>query len=317
MPSTERLGKTLIWLKPQYLGDAVMALPLIDNAAELSNGIAIRSGPQVAEMLADRAELVDLLVVPKFKGFFELLKTVRALRKRRFQAALIVDRSFRSAIAVRLSGIAVRCGHATEGRVALLTHEVAYDPLRSEAESGLDLLRALGHNPVSHHPKLNLVQGELESASNVPASRFVAFQPGARYAEKQFPISSLAETAAWSTDNGYGIVALGGPDEVEASLEFKKQLGERNFIDLVGKTRLRETMAAMARASAMVGSDTGLLHIAAALGTPTVTVFGPNPASKWGHNYAPHEVLESPDGDPRRLESQKVIEALQRSLSHH
>jgi ADP-heptose:LPS heptosyltransferase len=65
----------------------------------------------------------------------------------------------------------------------------------------------------------------------------------------------------------------------------------------------------------MVGSDTGLMHIAAAVGCPTVTVFGKLNASKWGHAYPPHHVISSPGDDPRNLDPQVVVNACRQALS--
>ncbi|MGL1297071.1 glycosyltransferase family 9 protein, partial [Vibrio parahaemolyticus] len=77
----------------------------------------------------------------------------RRLRAGRFDVALVVNRSFRSALTARLADIRVRCGHSVERRGMLLTHPVRYDWKKNEAECYLDLGRALGLDMPSIEPK--------------------------------------------------------------------------------------------------------------------------------------------------------------------
>ena len=86
-------------------------------------------------------------------------------------------------------------------------------------------------------------------------------------------------------------------------------LGERPYIDLTGKTRLRETMGVLTHLSLFVGNDTGVNHIAAALGVPTIALFGPTPAHKWGNIGPRSRVIIAPDDDMTRITTPSVVDA--------
>ena len=69
-------------------------------------------------------------------------------------------------------------------------------------------------------------------------------------------------------------------------------------------------MAVLAGASVAVGADTGVMHLAVAVGCPTVQAFGPTPVAKWGHAYAPHRILTAPDGCMASLTAGELLSAV-------
>ena len=85
-------------------------------------------------------------------------------------------------------------------------------------------------------------------------------------------------------------------------------------VDLIGACTIRQTMSALASVRLAIGGDTGVMHLAAGLGVPTVTAFGPTPAVKWGHHYAPHQVLQAPAQDLAQLDSRTLIQAALQAL---
>jgi ADP-heptose:LPS heptosyltransferase len=84
-------------------------------------------------------------------------------------------------------------------------------------------------------------------------------------------------------------------------------------VDLIGRSSIRQTLAVLSTMNAAVGSDTGVMHLAAALGVPTVTAFGPTPAIKWGHHYAPHQVIQAPNQDLSQLDPTVLVQAALRA----
>lgn len=282
-----------------------MACPLIDSVAESYSETIVMAGPLVQQILWDRKDRIRLETGHKISGVGPVLRAARQIRHLGVGSAFILNRSFRSALAVRLAGIPVRVGHSTEGRGFLLTHRTAYDESRFEAECFLDLIRLLDVPAVAFRPTLT-AQGE-ESAALGEAE--IGLQPGARYPEKQIPLAVMAEVAAHLQSQGRKIALFGGEDETEAASQFEDMLAEKP-INLVGRLPIRKTLATLARLRAMVGSDTGLMHLAAAVGCPTVTVFGPNPAAKWGHRYPPHQVLEAPGGSMARTDPDALLAAV-------
>ncbi len=308
MPSKKLWDNVLVWLKPQYLGDAVMALPLLDELIEASGTVVVRANRAVLSLLADRP--VKTLEAVKFTGLGALTQAARQLRSQKLDAAFLVDRNFRSAATLWLSRTPIRVGHATEGRSLLLTHKVPYDLRKSEIACGLDLLSIFLEPDKSRKPILRLVESD-RLPEGAPEKLRIGFQPGARYASKQFPVASLAEVANTLREP---CLLLGGKDEIEAGKTFEAAVKGIPVHNWVGKTSLRESMALLSTLDVFVGSDTGLMHVAAALGVPTITIFGPNPASKWGHDYTPHQVIVAPNQDPAQLECSAVLKAIKTVL---
>jgi len=297
--------RALILLKPQFLGDAVMATPMIDATVESGMEAIVMCGPAVEQLLSDRQNRVRFARGEKIAGFRPVLQAARSLRALRADKVYLVNRSFRSALAARLSGIPKRIGHRTEGRAFLLTQSIAYDEAKFEAECYLDLLRCEGLDAVASMPKLEVN----------PVSIGVDFglQPGARYVEKQVPLATMATVARELVARGYAGAIFGGPDEKDAAAAFSNLAGVP-LVNRVGFGSILETAGEMAGLRVMIGSDTGLMHVAAASGCPTVTVFGPNPASKWGHRYFPHEVIEAPGGQVGAVRAEAILEAAERAL---
>jgi heptosyltransferase-2 len=306
--------RVLVLLKPQYLGDAVMALPAIDALIAAGWRPAIRAMPHVLELFADRREQVDLLHGGKVSRPIEVLRASGDLKQGQFAAALILDRSFRSALSAALARIPVRIGHSTEGRSWLLTGTKPYSETAPETECFLELAELLGAKPLAEDPRLRLIENEKEKGSALIGGATIGLQPGARYASKRFPLSKLALVVDSLAKDGHKFALFGGTDERSTANEFKSLLPNLPFVDLVGSGSLRESMSAAGALRLMIGSDTGWMHIVAALGVPTVTIFGPNPSSKWGHRYAPHHVIQAPHNDLSMLGEEAVLAAAKAAL---
>lgn len=294
--------RTLLWIKPQYFGDAVLALPLLDTLAASGRQVVVRAMPAVLELIRDREGPVEGLPAVKFRGIADLIATSRTLRSMNFDEAILTDRTFRSALAIKLAGIPVRVGHATDLRSPLLTLRSPYDELKSEVECFLDLARLLELAPTTNVPRLSLLPDEIVTFT----SPTIGFQPGARYKSKQWPPDRLAVVATEMLNRGFEVALFGGKEEKHAAAEFTSRLRSGAVHNFAGIGTIRESMARIAACRAMVGSDTGLMHVAAALGTPTLTLFGPNPSSKWGHFEPPHRVIEASRGAIEEISVEEV-----------
>jgi len=235
------------------------------------------------------------------------------MKSENFDAVLLVNHSFRSAITVKMAGIPVRVGHRTELRSMFLTHAVAYDETEFEAVSTSHLAAAIGISVPDQITTMPISDDERVRGNHFRDGATIGIQPGARFGAKQVPISVTIEIANALTRDGHRICLLGGKEEEGFAEELIAGMTDRP-VNLVGKTGIRDSLGTLANLNLMIGSDTGLMHMAAAVGCPSITVFGPTPRAKWGHQYPPHQALQAEGGKMENTSAEAVLEAARRQL---
>ena len=320
----------LVLTKYRFMGDTVVAAPLLRGVCRAfpDARVTLLTGNAAATVLQGCPFVDRFVCYDPYKaqrGTAEFLRLARSLRRTdRPDLCLVADRSIRSALAAFLCGGRVRAGFNSEGRAWLLTHPVPYDPARREIECYLDILRSVAPedagNPYDTTPELWITAGERERGARILAERealgpvLVGLQPGASYPAKQWAPEGFAAVADSLAQDGAGIVLLGGPDEAEAARAVRQAM-RAPAVDLTGATSMRETMGVLSHLALFVGNDTGVNHIAAALGVPTVALFGPTSARKWGNVGPRAAILAAPEGEIRRIRPEDVAAAARRLLA--
>jgi ADP-heptose:LPS heptosyltransferase len=324
--------RIVVLTKHRFMGDAIVAVPLL-RAARLAfrdARITLVTGHQAAVAL-ESCPYFDQIVrySPRDDRYSvrDMRRTLRADDPKQPDVCLVADRSLRSAYIAFLLGGRVRAGFASEWRGPLLTHRVPYRRDVHEIECFLDILRAVAPEgkdspPYDPTPQLFLTDAERAKGADILAEReaigsvLVGIQPGASYAAKQWDPRRFAAVAAALATDGAGIVLLGnGPAERDASRAMRQAMPGVPAVDLTDVTSLRETLAVLSHLSLFIGNDSGITHAAASLGVPTVGVFGPTRAAKWGHVGPRGAVLAAPDGDLARLDTAPALGAARRLLN--
>ena len=179
---------------------------------------------------------------------------------------------------------------------------------RHTVETNLDALRRLGIHPLPEDKRLVMVPGDLAQAridamlaerALVP-KRFVQVHPGSRWLFKSWPSSRMASLVEKLVRDGYKVVVTGAPDErergtVDVMFAALSDHCRTSVHDLAGKLSLLELGALTARARLFVGVDSAPMHIAAAVGTPAIALFGPSDEVEWRPWGVAHRVVTSPD----------------------
>jgi heptosyltransferase-2 len=295
---------------PNWLGDLVMAAPSIRAVADAWRDAAV----QVA-VPAAFAPLVPLLH-PRVTGLALEGGGTRAvnrhaaqLRDGAFDVALLLTNSFASALAVRLAGVPERWGYRRDGRGWLLTRAVQPRRVRRTSPHHADYYAGLLEALELPRPALD-VQAVLPQAVRTEAvallreagwdgrAALLACAPGAAYGTaKQWPPSHVARVVdGWIADGGC-VALVGAPADRVAATQVLAHLAARGqagpagpVIDLTGRTSLLTLAGVVRVASRVLANDSGAMHLAAALGTPTVTVFGPT-QEKATAPLGPHRIL--------------------------
>jgi heptosyltransferase II len=215
----------------------------------------------------------------------------RALAKRLgaegYGDALVMPRTWKSALAPFLAGIARRTGFFGEARIGLLNDlrwgERAL-PRMIDRCAALAMPNRENAPAELPHPQLQVPASETASwrqRNGIADDRrpAVALAPGAVGPSKRWTTSGYAELARRLTAEGVQVWILGGPDEKALAAEIAGP-EQANARDMTGPD-LRNAVLAMAAADVAVSNDSGLLHVAAAIGTPTIGIFGPTSPWHW------------------------------------
>jgi heptosyltransferase-2 len=214
---------------------------------------------------------------------WELAKRLRA---ERYGTALIMSRKWKAALAPFLARIPERIGFVGEARFVLL-NEVRWGerelPRMVDQCAALALPSGAPLPTEWPRPELRVPEAEVGAwrARRAPADGrpIVAIAPGAVGPSKRWPAEFYAELARQLSDQGFSVWILGGLDERPIASAITSVAGPHTR-DLTGRD-LRDAIIALAAADAVVSNDSGLLHVAAALGTPTVGIFGPTSPWHW------------------------------------
>lgn len=296
--------KQLVWLKYRFIGDAVMATPLLHSVHNSGSEVCILASKHLVELLANEPYAGSVEPTGKVKGVGPFFRQIQELRKARYDRVFLVNRSIRSALIARFAGIRERVGHTTERRGALLSHRVAYDVKKFEAACYGDLCRAVGVD-------CDDSRVFLKPAVEPTRTNKIGVQPGSTALHKAIPPDHLALLVKAARDSGRQIVLLGGKDERSYGDSLLALTGSEGIDDQIGKCSLQETMSIIAGLERLFCGDTGLIHIGAGVGTPTVSVFASTPASKWGHHYAPHRVIDVGSDQIDKLNPLLLVQALE------
>jgi heptosyltransferase-2 len=230
----------------------------------------------------------------------------RRLQAEEYGQALVMPRTWKSALAPWLAGIPRRTGFAGEARFGLI-NDLRFGERRLPRMVDRCASLALSKNADTPAewplPELEVPLSELANWRRrlglVPNGRpVVALAPGAVGPSKRWPATHYAELAQRLAAEGNWVWIVGGPGEKELATEIAG-VGGSDIRDLTGAD-LRNAILALAAADAAVSNDSGLLHVAAALGTPAVGIFGPTSPWHWAPLNPIAAVIEAAGGPPCR-----------------
>jgi heptosyltransferase-2 len=273
-----------------WIGDVIMTLPAVAAIRKTWPGaqLFVLAKPWVAEIyrLSSNVDEVILFEEPGcHAGIGGKWRLVAKLRQYRFDCAILLQNAIEAAIIARLTGIPLRAGYNADGRGFLLTHPVRRTPairLVHQIDYYLDMVRALGCLPAGRsvhlHPDSDYagVSERFFNECGIQAGHpLIGLAPGAAYgpAKKWFPERFAAVVDRLIDDTGAQAILFGSSGDKESAAEVRKN-AHHPLIDIAGRTNLREAIALISRCDLFISNDSGLMHVAGALGIPTVAIFG-------------------------------------------
>ena len=278
--------KALI-VAPSWIGDTIMAQPLFARLHAKHPGLQLDAlAPRwVAPVLERMSEISEVIDSPFGHGQLSLKprwQLARRLAAGNYDAVYVLPNSLKSALVPFLAGIPQRIGFTGESRYGLINvrHPLDKAALPLMVERFAQLAETPGATlpkPISH-PKIRSTatdqQRTLAELGLERPSRIVAFCPGAEYGPaKRWPAASFAALAKSLSAQGCAIWLFGSPKD-HAVAEEISQLAPGLCRNLCGATSLAQAVDLLAMAELVVCNDSGLMHVAAALDRPLVTLYG-------------------------------------------
>ena len=281
------LPNNILLRSTNWIGDAVMTTPALRTVRRNlpTARITLLALPWVADIFAACPHLDRIVVYDKqgrHRGLRGRLRLAAELRAEHYDLAILLQNAFEAALLTCLARIPARAGYTTDGRGLLLTHGVQKAPdigTRHQVEYYQEMLVGLGLERGSDELELFLQPAAVETAAVLleqgSERPVIGLNPGAAYGPaKRWPSGKYAALAArLEAETGGLIVVFGTQADQAAAAEIGAAVKGR-AVDLTGRTSLAEAAACIARCAVFISNDSGLMHVAAALNTPLVAVFG-------------------------------------------
>ncbi len=282
-----RIVNRLVILAPNWLGDAVMALPAIADVRRAFPGatITIAARSTVAPLFAMVSDVDDTIVLSRASVMSPSTwqEIGSELAGGRFDAALLLPNSIHSALIASRAGIAEVWGYRGNWRGQFLTRAVVPPSPTHQVAYYQHLVQALGCANGSSEPKVNVPSAAREAARTILAEAgwdgltpLVALAPGAAYGgAKKWPSESFAELASALAADGISCVMVGSAADAATGHDVTRASSGGRLLNLIGRTDLATLAGVLSLCRTLVTNDSGAMHLAAAAGVSVTAVFGP------------------------------------------
>ncbi|MGC3874104.1 lipopolysaccharide heptosyltransferase II [Halomonas sp. GXIMD04776] len=283
---TQPNGERILVVGPSWVGDMVMAQSLFkmlkSRYPDCWIGVLAPAWSQpILGRMAEVDEAIALDVKHGEFGWGARRRIARSL-KGRFDRAIVLPRSWKSALVPFLARIPQRVGFTGEQRLVLLTERRRLDKtvldqtVKRFVSLGLPEAGARSGDFAIPAPRLEIDDDNLatlKATQGVGERPAIGMMPGAEYGPaKQWPLAHFRRLAEQLVGDGYEIRVLGGPKDVAAGEAITTELAHAH--NLCGKTRLADAVDLLADCRQVVTNDSGLMHVASAVGTHVQAIYG-------------------------------------------
>jgi heptosyltransferase-3 len=310
--------RRVLVIKLRHHGDVLLASPVfsvlknhaphleIDALVYRDTAEMLTFHPAISQVHTIDRKWKSAGILAQAKAEWQLLS---ALRAKQFDLIVHLTEHNRGAWLKRLTGakygVAKRMpgkGRAWENTFSHFFSPVRRGNCRHTVETHLDALRRIGVYPAAGERGLTLVPGGeaenfiegLLAEHQLKGKDFIHLHPTSRWLFKCWPTEQMAALITSLQAQGHHIVITAAPaaEELEMSRAIQAAL-DQPIVDLSGQLSLKQLAALTARAKLFIGVDSAPMHIAAAMGTPTVALFGPSGEIEWGPWQVAHHILTS------------------------
>ena len=284
-------------IQTAFPGDVILCTPVFESLKSAGHHVTAVIRPQAEPLVRNNPNIDNLICYDKKKGAFPFFKAISDLKKAECDTALIVQRYFKSGLLPLYAGISRRIGFDASSVSFLYTDEVRYKSKQHEVERCLSLCEGLSSTK-GFSPQIFLTENdrgealEIITTININPDNFIVIAPGSVWATKRWTgYNELISLLKEKTD--FDIVLLGSDDDFKLCEQINIK---GHAVNLAGKTDLLQSAAIINQSRITVTNDSAPAHIAAAVGTPVVAVFGPTvPAFGFAPYSEKSSIVENPN----------------------
>lgn len=284
-----------------YLGDLIFATPFIKelrrNFPQARIDMIVNSA--FLEIMEDNPYLDHVYAYNKKWSLRYSIGFARKIGKNKYDLGLNIHGSWRTALLMRIINPEYNVGFNGESRGVFLDLKLEQEDNKNMVHVYLDFLREIGLNVEDSLPRLmvsneekNNIDRRLIEWGVAEEEKLIALNTGGTWPTKRWKIEGFAELAD-ILNRQYGKVIFVGSKGDLDRVEKIKALMETDPVIATGKTTLKELAALLERCQLVISNDSGPVHVAAAVGTPTITIFGPSDDRKYRPLGEEHYIVEN------------------------
>ncbi len=296
-------GKKILVIRYRFIGDTILTVPFLRNLHNYypDAKIDVLVGPQSGQVLENCPYINELIEYDttrfhkydqgqgKAKSFWSYLSI---LKEKKYDVVFVLKRSASAALLAFLSGAKKRIGYGGGIKSFLLTTNAPWNTNKHEVESTLDVLRAANIPIADNYLEAWTTREEIITAKSLlsqETKKYLLIHAAAAHPDKMYPNASWAKIIEQMHNvHGFTPVLSGAPSDIKLNQEIIDSSGVK-CINLAGQLSIRESMALYKLMQLAICVDSGPSHLSAAVGTPTLSIFGPTDPVRWrpfGDNHA-------------------------------
>jgi heptosyltransferase II len=279
--------KKILVIQTAFIGDAILALPLIQILKQQypQASIDVVVVPRTADIFAHHPAISSIIQYDKRgidRGILGVWRLAKKLRKEKYDLAVVPHRSFRSALVTWILNPTISIGFDRSACRWFFKNIVPYDHTAHEIERNLALLNPLKlPNVPSQLPKLFPSKTDIQKIDIIMKDynldrykNIIAVAPGTLWNTKRWPSERFASVCRQLVSNQCAIVLLGGKEDEELCQAVKQAVQDDSLFNLAGRLSLLQSAELIRRCSVLLSNDSAPMHLAVAMETPVVAIFG-------------------------------------------
>jgi len=278
--------RKILVVEVNWLGDCVMSLPVFSALKEKfrDSYIGVMCPERVKELfeiIPSVDEVIEFDEKDTHRGFLSKIKFIKELKKKRFDTAFLLHRSFTKALICKLANIKERIGFKRKKTKFLLTKRVKPQKSLHRRDYYFSLFEATGVPIKDKMPRLTLTSPLISLANKFfrkDDSFWIGINPSANWTLKRWPLFHFVSLIKYLLKEDVKIVIVGQKKD-QATGEKLASLEKERIFNLCGKTILKELISVLNQIDLFISADSGPAHLSSALGKETIVLFGPTSPS--------------------------------------